>query len=171
MRELRPCEAPFAALRIERVIEFLKVPTKPLIGTGERKCRALCSRAGHKALWRAAKPAKHKKRMLAGGVPPFRHACERRRTNWVIVTSRVKRCADPIIPGQHLANSGRACGAASPERQTAPRCRSRSADSVSRAYTSIGSRFVGLVQMRVDHTTSFQVRICRAAFADVFGPP
>ena len=61
MRELRPCEAPFAALRIERVIEFLKIPTKPLIGTDERKCRPLCvsRRAGHEALWRAAQPATH----------------------------------------------------------------------------------------------------------------
>ena len=42
-RELRPCEAPFAALRIERDIEFLKIPTKPLIGTGERKCRRFAS--------------------------------------------------------------------------------------------------------------------------------
>jgi hypothetical protein len=35
MRELQPCETPFAALRIERLIEFLKIPTKPLIGTDE----------------------------------------------------------------------------------------------------------------------------------------
>jgi hypothetical protein len=34
--------------------------------------------------------------MLAAGVPPFRHARERRRTNWVIVTSRVKRSG--LIP-------------------------------------------------------------------------
>src|SRR5271155_4201039 len=94
MSELRPCEAPCAALRIERIIEFWKIPTKPLIGTDERKCRPLCvsRRAGHEAFWRAIQPAKHKKRMLAGGVPPFRHTCERRRTNWVIVASRVKRC-------------------------------------------------------------------------------
>src|SRR5271155_789807 len=94
MRQLRPCETPFATLGIKRRIEFLKIPTKPLIGTDERKCRPLCvsRRAGHEAVWRAAQPAKHKKRMLAGGVPPLRHSCERRRTNWVIVASRVKRC-------------------------------------------------------------------------------
>jgi hypothetical protein len=30
--------------------------------------------------------------MLAGGVAPLGHACERRRTNWVIVPSLVERC-------------------------------------------------------------------------------
>ena len=109
MRELRPCEAAFAALGIERLIEFLKIPTKPLIGTGERKCSPVCvsRRAGHEALWRAAQPAKHKKRMLTCGVPPFRHACERRRTNWVIVTLRVQcRGLIPQLLGNTLPTQG-----------------------------------------------------------------
>src|SRR5271155_5136063 len=74
-----------------------------------------------------------------------------------------------MIPGQHLANSSRDCGVASPEHQTARRCRSRSAHSVSRAYTFIESRFVNLVQMRAQQATGIQVPLCRAAFADVFG--
>jgi hypothetical protein len=36
--------------------------------------------------------AKHKERMLAGGVPPLSYACERRGANWVIVTLSVERC-------------------------------------------------------------------------------
>jgi len=93
MRELRPREVPFAALRIERVIKFLKIPTKPLIGTGERKRRPHCvsRRAGHETLWRSAKPAKHEERVLAGGITAFRHASERRRANWVIAALRVQR--------------------------------------------------------------------------------
>jgi hypothetical protein len=117
MRELRPCEAPFAALRVERVIEFSKIPTKPLIGTDEGKCRRLCvcRRAGHEALWRAAQPAKHKKRMLAGGVPAFRHASERRRTNWVIVTLRIKRFGlIPYFLGNTLPTQGAMAAACIP---------------------------------------------------------
>src|SRR5262249_16242163 len=74
VRELRPCQPPFAAPRIECLIELSKIPTKPLIGAGNRKRGSLRidHRACHETLWRATQPAKHKECMLACGVLPFR---------------------------------------------------------------------------------------------------
>src|SRR5262249_44279108 len=71
------------ALRIKRVIEFLKVPTKALIGTGTRKrgSARIIRRTWHETLWCAVQPAKHEERMLAGGIPSFCHAGEGRRAD------------------------------------------------------------------------------------------
>ena len=58
---MAPCKGPVTALRIKRVIEFLKVPTKALIGTGTRKrgSARIIRRTWHETLWCAVQPAKH----------------------------------------------------------------------------------------------------------------